>query len=150
MDPFKRANFGRDYPDIEFPSYSILTVEQVAALRGELLRRCLVDICETFAYYIGSVENVKHVADWNATDQDFNLENLCHKLRIKPDNTLYIEWTANREFIAIDCRCLSSYWEYIWYPAIDDIVLFDKTCSWLVAIDPEGYIYYRTCEQTLG
>ncbi len=57
---------------------------------------------------------------------------------IIPGPVLYVEWGALRDIDRFQTDELDRYFYDVWYPAADDIEIFDDTLNWLVFVRHYG------------
>ena len=73
-------------------------------------------------------------------EEGFNLSDALTRGGVCAAETVYINWNRFDTIDAIALRDLSAFFEFIWYPAVDDIELFDRTCSWMLLIRHYGAV----------
>ena len=77
-----------------------------------------------------------------ANADSFNLAALVSSLKIRPQESVFINWYR---FDVVDCMLLSDlarHFHDIWYPGSDDIDVFDESLTWILSIDHDGYVKF--------
>jgi hypothetical protein len=75
-----------------------------------------------------------------AGEEGFNLSETLIRAGVRAAGTVYINWDRFDAIDAIALQDLSAFFEFIWYPAVDDIEVFDRTCSWMLLIRHYGAV----------
>jgi hypothetical protein len=71
-------------------------------------------------------------------DDAFDLRSLVATLQVTAAEHVYLSWDPLRgEVDDIAFADLARYFAWIWYPASDDIEIFDESFSWLLLIGHE-------------
>nr|WP_297024600.1 hypothetical protein [uncultured Prevotella sp.] len=78
----------------------------------------------------------------NAEDRNFNLERLLYEQNIKQVPTqLNICWDFFSTIDTFESKDIVHYFDYIWYPAADDIIIFDNLYTICLMVRHDGVIY---------
>ena len=81
------------------------------------------------------------VNDYSALDYDFSIRDLFNLYHLEC-STVNIIWNIkDAKFDKMSFLNFSKYFEYIWYPAIDDILICDNKVSFIIFIRHDGLIY---------
>ena len=89
------------------------------------------------------IQNEGHYINFvNAEDAEFNLGLLINNLniRILPTN-LYVCWDSFYNIDVFKFDDVIKYFDYIWYPKVDDIIIFDYSFIFCLMIRHDGIIY---------
>jgi len=66
---------------------------------------------------------------------------------IPPDEMVACLWFSGLDGIALCYADFVAYYDDLWYPASDDVLVMNRTCSWFLAIDHEELITFARHEQ---
>jgi len=78
-----------------------------------------------------------------ADTENFNLNNVFKKLKIEPDEYIYINWFRFDNIDKMRYEDVIDYFHYLWYPqGPDDMDIFDKTLKWIITIDHSSSVYW--------
>ncbi len=141
MEKIKIENFSREYPNRHFPSYKTLSapdakkIEEIIAGKLEMPPNSspleLVKVLR---------EKSSVIPDLHAESDNFDLKSTLLNVGISPNARVFINWYRFDQIDEISLDDLSSHFDDIWYPAADDIDLFDDSFSWIVSIGYSGEI----------
>ena len=143
MQAFKLQHFAAAHPQDAFPSFTTITNEEIERLREHLCQAADIgtatDWGDLYKYLLNQAEHIKTP---NAEDESrFNLDAVLKSLGILPDESVYVAWDPRRADVdRMAFADLSRYFDWIWYPASDDIEIFDESFAWLVFVDHEGQL----------
>uniref|UniRef100_A0AB33IZK6 Uncharacterized protein n=1 Tax=Prevotella sp. GTC17259 TaxID=3236795 RepID=A0AB33IZK6_9BACT len=90
-----------------------------------------------------NIQNKGHYINFtNAEDAEFNLGRLINDLNIKtlPIN-LYVCWDSFYNIDVFKYDDAVKYFDYIWYPIVDDMIIFDSSFNLCLMIRHDGIIY---------
>lgn len=73
---------------------------------------------------------------------DFDLAKLVQHLGINPAVDIYLNWYRFDEVDMISLGDVSAYWSDIWYPATDDVDIFDESCTWILSVSHAADVSY--------
>jgi len=141
MDEFKIENFLASHEGKQFPSYRPLTADQADAIRKKLLDRLGIDPHEnglTLVCHLAQME--KSAQEFSVQDSGFDLTKVLDSLEVHPETNVYINWYRFDRIDEIAAADLHQYFDDIWYPAVDDIDLFDATLSWVLSVSHDGKV----------
>jgi len=80
------------------------------------------------------------VAECSSEDADFDLALLLAKLKIIPREAVYLNWHRFDKVDEMLFRDLCENLDDIWYPASDDLDIFDSSFTWIISIAHYGGI----------
>ena len=140
MEDFKKDNFYRAYPGEEYPSYNICSEEEARLLLEKICEKYSCSFEMPLALNSQVIKRSRILDFCNADDDEFSLEEVFERLSITPNDNIYISWLRLENVYTFNFKILCKRWDDIWYPAIDDIELFDDSFSWLIGINHHGYI----------
>jgi hypothetical protein len=130
MHKGKIDNFNRFYKgEREFPWFRELSEEDCLNLRLTLkeawkLNAPVEDGVKLTLELKGLINRTN---GFNAEENDFCLGQYLKIQQVETSNKVYLDW---RNIDEVDLMCLEdlvSYFDDIWYPAADDLTLFDNT-----------------------
>lgn len=78
----------------------------------------------------------------NAEDEDFDWNKVFNRIGIPVPNEVFINF---ERFNSIDVFLFKDFCNYfgdIWYPAADDIEVFDASFNWIVSVKHYGAVHY--------
>jgi hypothetical protein len=58
-----------------------------------------------------------------------------------------VNWYRFDEIDRIDIDVLSQFFDDIWYPAVDDIEIFDTSCGWFISVSHDGRVELISLQQ---
>ncbi len=83
----------------------------------------------------------------NAEDDNFDWNKVFNRIGIPVPNEVFINF---ERFNSIDVFLFNDFCKYfgdIWYPAADDIEVFDATFNWIVSVKHYGLVHYAKIEK---
>jgi hypothetical protein len=141
MDTIKIENFNKEYPNKHFPSYKTLSttetvgiIETVSAQLKMLPNSSSLELVEALR------KKSSAIPDINAESDDFDLKSVFLKMEVSPMEQIFINWYRFDKIDAIGLNDLLTYFDDIWYPATDDIDIFDASFSWVISICYSGEV----------
>lgn len=139
MDEIKIQNFSREHPGETFPDYETLSASDA--------KRTEVGVREQLKApsHLSTLDLVKLIRekeavipDSDADSNHFDLQSELLGIGITPNEHIYINWHQFDQVDRMRFHDLSNYFDDIWYPAADDIDLFDDTFSWIFSVGYSG------------
>ncbi len=135
MDLFKIENFHKAI-HLAFPAYLESEISTITQYIENKL---------SISNYLHTYEKIQAkpylVDKYNALNSDFSIKDVFNSYHLECD-TVNIIWDINdKKFDRISFPNFSNYFEYIWYPAIDDILICDNNVSFIMFIRHDGVIY---------
>ena len=140
MHSIKREHFGANYPSESFPTVVSVSAEETAELRQKIAGRLQVAADDTLLLVKTLRSRSRLVEGARAEAEDFDLSAICWRERLRPASEVYVNWDRFNDIDRIAFADLSKHFDDIWYPASDDIDIFDTTCDWFVSVDPTGEV----------
>ena len=141
MEQFKLDFFKKEHKNlcINFTTLSKIECESAYAsfclsYKMEMQNRNdIFRLVQNKGHYINSI---------NAKDDDFNLYLLIHEQNISQIPThLNVCWDCFYTIDHFGFNDLVNYFDYIWYPSVDDIIIFDEACKICLMVRHDGVIY---------
>ena len=144
MQPWKIEHFERDNPGQPFPQFELLAEPGARSLLTNLASKAgLVHSADMGDLVAALYQKAGHVECESAEAQGFNLATVVAGLGLEPQPLVYVGGLEGpHSVIRLSFSDLSEHFEYIWYPASDDISIFDDTLSWLLFVNHEGELHF--------
>ena len=142
MENFKIEHFEKDNPSKKFPEVHSLSLRETESVCQKLSEK--LGLNSQDPKLIVDIIDQKSVSlkEFDANDDEFLLSAVLSHLSIQPSENIYINWYRYDQIDKISYDDLNSCFGYIWYPAADDIDIFDSSFSWILTISHEGYIEF--------
>ncbi len=134
MEPFKISIFKKEHKQ-NFPMFETLSIERSKVFIEELSRLYRINISD---FRIVQEEG-KIVADLDATIKGFSPSVLFSPLQ--QPNYIIVIWSNESPIDVFRYQDFCDYFEYIWYPVSDDILIMNKLLDKLFLIRHDGIIY---------
>lgn len=83
------------------------------------------------------------IGDCNATSRNFDINDVFKALRIKPHDTVFVNWYYFDDIDAMSYADFRRHFEHLWFLSSDDIDIFDDTYDWIISVNHEGYISFK-------
>jgi hypothetical protein len=140
LEHFKIEHFERENAGMSFPAF-----QPVPAPARDRLRARLAEVLELPTDASGDAvvhamcERAKRVHGADADNDPACVARVLRETAGELPDQLYISWSWDSidEMAAADfCK----WFDDIWYPSSDDIVVFDASCAWYVLIDHHGVV----------
>lgn len=145
MDTVKLEDFVRDHPGEAFPEYRTLSEQDAAKIRRVIASKL------GLAPNVTPLELVCEVADKGITVPRINAEDRTPDFRaplyeagVIPKDEVLINWYRFDRIDEMTLNDFSRYFGDLWYPAADNIDLFDQSLIWILSIDYSGTVSLLT------
>lgn len=147
MEEFKIKLFEEKNGKSSFPKHVNLNEQQCLDILN-LLKSKYEDIKDfdslNFIKFLS--DSQKFLLEFNAESESFSLRQCIDKLKIKPNEEVYINWYRFDDIDKIRFSDLEMWFTDIWFPASDDIDIFDSSFDWLISIRHDGQVSYLIWE----
>ena len=98
-----------------------------------LYRNDIFSIIQSEGRFVNSV---------NAKDENFDLRRLIYEQNIKEmPKHVNVCWDSFYTIDAFDFKDVADFFDYIWYPSADDIILFDESYKVCFMVRHDGAVY---------
>ena len=141
MDDIKVQNFLREHPGAQFPHYRQLSEQEAEKLRRRLCLRLglppetsPLDLVHTLFNRSAAVPHV------DAEDENFSLRTVLREVGIEPDSKVFVNWHRFDQIDEFSLDGLAKRFVDIWYPATDDIDIFDEGLEWVLSVGYSGTV----------
>lgn len=134
MEPFKISIFEKEHKQ-KFPMFWTLSIERSKVFMEELSQLYRLNISD----FRNVQENGKNVADLDATIKGFSPSVLFSPLQ-QPNN-IFVIWSNEYPIDVFRYQDFCDYFEYVWYPVSDDILIINEIFDKLFLIRHDGIIY---------
>lgn len=139
MDQIKIDNFNRENPDWDFPEYVKLGNKACGSIRSLLRKKLKLDSSSDKLALVNEVNLRGEIfSETKSDDENFNLKQTLNSLEVKLPERVLINWYRYDDINEIEFEDLVIYFDDIWYPAVDDIDIFDDTLKWILSISHSG------------
>ncbi|MHA6698046.1 hypothetical protein [Chryseobacterium sp. A321] len=138
MDDFKKDLFKKEYKK-DFPCYFELEKEDCIEFKKRVIDKFRLKK-DNFENSLR--DNHFFLDDANAEDDNFDFLSLLNNLNIKKEEYLFINWNSFENIDKFSLNDFYNYFEDIWFPASDDIDIFNENLDWIISIRHDGVIYY--------
>jgi hypothetical protein len=141
MDKIKLEDFVRDHPGEIFPENRLLSEQDTTYIRRIIASKL------GLAPNVAPLNLVRAVADKamtlpqiNAEDESPDFRALLYEAGVNPRDKVLINWYRFDRIDEMSLDDFSRYFGDLWYPAADNIDLFDHSLSWILTIDYSGTV----------
>lgn len=141
MDQFRLDIFRKDHNNVSLNFVTLSKKKCDEAFASFCLKHKIQE--NERANIFNIIQNKGHHINFtNAEDVEFNLALLIKKLNInKLPTYLYVCWDFFYEIDVFKFNDVVKYFDYIWYPIADDIIIFDGSFNLCLMIRHDGIIY---------
>ena len=139
MKAFKLVNFQHEH-NTNIPIVRSIEGSESEAVLCALFRSWHVTTLEEF--FKKEEQEFVLVDNVNAEDDDFDWNKVFNRIGIPVPNEVFINF---ERFNSIDVFLFKDFCKYfgdIWYPAADDIEVFDASFNWIVSVKHYGAVRY--------
>lgn len=136
MEKFKYNNF------IDLYGEEFHAIKECPIPNGiRALSQCLSKLKYDNIYYYLETNGIK-ISDINAEDDGFQFCKLFTHLNVSPPLDINIIWDIKDNYMdSIPLTVFSQYFDDIWYPGADDIILYNQAYQYLIFIRHDGCIF---------
>jgi hypothetical protein len=141
MESFKIENFQRHNAGADFPWFETLLPHECASLKTRLVDRLgLVTSTDSLPLVqrLNDISSVVRV--FSPVGAVLDLAAIFHSLGITPSATVLINWYRFDQIDRMKFSDLCHNLEDVWYPAADDIDIFDTSLHWIISLTHYGKI----------
>lgn len=151
MDAIKIDNFGREHPNKDFPRFRSLSIASGNKIQKFLERKLGLSPDSSSLELVKELRaNSSLIPDVHAESDTFNLRSTLLNEGIVPKGQMFINWYRFDQIDEISLDDLSTYFDDIWYPAADDIDIFDDSISWIMSIGYSGEVMILRFDERNG
>jgi hypothetical protein len=140
MEQFKINNFLEDCPNSDFPEFMSLEPEICTKILQNLYLKIGLGRSQNSLKIFEKIHNRSDVVSKIKEPKDFILLNLLNEYKINHSEELLIHWYRFDDIDRLQAKNLSEFFEYLWYPAADDIEIFDDGLKWILSIHHSGEV----------
>lgn len=134
MEDFKIQFFEKEY------NKKFIHFEHLTDYRCEVIRKNIFRVFFEKNKIIVGMKGVGFIEEFK------NVEDVLKKINVSPKNKIYINWFNFENIDYLKYKDFVEYFDDLWFPASDDIDVFDDTFEWILSIRHDGYITYLTVE----
>ena len=140
MEKFKLDNFKTTYHK-SMPVEKSLSKNESEAISTSLFQK--LNLKKTDYFQEKESCNFNIIGHLNAGTYYINWDEVFQKMKLSVPREIYIN---EHNFENLDIMLFDNFKKYftdIWYPAADDIEIFDATLNWIIVIRHFGTVYYK-------
>lgn len=139
MEAFKLVNFKHEH-NTNMPIVRSIEGSECEAVCRSLFRNWHVNTLEEFF----KKEEQKFVLldNINAEDDDLDWNKVFNSIGIPVPNEVFINFERFNNVDVFLFKDFCKYFDDIWYPAADDIEVFDSSFNWIVSVKHYGAVHY--------
>lgn len=140
MDTCKIENFKSEYPDRDFPIYQSLDANRCKEVAIKIQKNLMISheiwSIDFMRFFDSRQEIISKIED------DFSLEEILIDQGVNLLEEVYINWSRFDYIDVMATNVLSQNFFDIWYPSVDDIEIFDSSCTWFLSVRHDGVIKF--------
>jgi len=139
MEAYKIALFEQEYAG-SFPSFRTLPSNECQQWREQLAQWLGLPVGRTAQAFVADLAaRQTYLPEVNAMEGLALLPTLT-ALGITPAPELFLNWARFEMLDAFATADVAAYFEDLWYPAADDLDLFDGSARWLLSVRHDGVV----------
>jgi hypothetical protein len=139
MEHFKKELFKSRY-GVPFPDIHSLSAEEREQILTLLKRRLGATSDGDIMTVLHKLDEHQKVVNGASADSDeFDLAQVI-PVPVPVDQVVLVNWYRFDDVDAVKFETLTKYFGDIWYPASDDIDIFDSRVSWVVSVRHDGTV----------
>jgi hypothetical protein len=143
MEMHKIKNLLRDHPDAPvIPLTRLLSsresdhwLERIAAAIGVTKD---MDAIATYFDTFGATLEI------SAEAENFSLCEVLRSLNLAAQVSLFVLWYRQKLVERYDEDFLDKYFDYVWYPSVDDIEIFNTELSFVISVRHDGTVLFKS------
>ena len=139
MEAFKLVNFKNEY-NTNMPIVRSIEGSECEAVCRSLFRNRHVNTLEEF--FKKEEQEFVLLDDINAEDDDLDWNKVFNSIGIPVPNEVFINFERFNSIDVFLFKDFCKYFDDIWYPAADDIEVFDASLNWIVSVKHYGAVHY--------
>ena len=139
MEAFKLVNFKHEH-NTNMPIVRSIEGSECEAVCRSLFRNWHVNTLEEF--FKKEEQEFVLLDDINAEDDDLDWNKVFNSIGIPVPNEVFINFERFNNIDVFLFKDFCKYFDDIWYPAADDIEVFDSSFNWIVSVKHYGAVHY--------
>lgn len=139
MEAFKLVNFKHEH-NTNMPIVRSIEGSECEAVCRSLFRNWHVNTLEEF--FKKEEQEFVLLDDINAEDDDLDWNKVFNSIGIPVPNEVFINFERFNNIDVFLFKYFCKYFDDIWYPAADDIEVFDVSFNWIVSVKHYGAVHY--------
>jgi len=141
MEKRNIQGFERAHPGVKFPYYRSLSSQEMTKIQDDLKEKLgLGKGVDDLELVKALARLAKPFSGYDADDDDFSLYKCIDELGITPRERVFINFYRFDDIDEMQLMDVDKFFKYIWYPASDDIDIFDSSLLWVISISHDGEI----------
>jgi hypothetical protein len=152
MEHLKIEHFQAERPGQPFPRFASLNRDAIDGLRAVLIARFSLTPGDGPWWLLKHIRARAVLLDGvNTEDDGFDLAYILHRCGVAAGDEAYINWYGLSKGVdRFRLADLAVYFADVWYPASDDIEIFDDSCSWVLFVDHGSYVWLARPDEGSG
>jgi len=148
MEDHKIENFEKDHPGVSFPTHVVQSAEaRVRLMRGLGERLGIVG-----SDGLKLVRGLQSTVPWDTGEVPettrFDFLQILENGGFEAPETVLVNWDRFETVESIAATQLADYFDYIWYPSVDDIEIMDESLKWVLRVDHSGcWSFMKLCSR---
>ena len=139
MEAFKLVNFKHEH-NTNMPIVRSIEGSECEAVCRSLFRNWHVNTLEEF--FKKEEQEFVLLDDIHAEDDDLDWNKVFNSIGIPVPNEVFINFERFNNIDVFLFKDFCKYFGDIWYPAADDIEVFDSSFNWIVSVKHYGAVHY--------
>lgn len=147
MEEFKIENFINE-TGLPFPKFNVLTNYEINNLKknNESFFKKVFDLLSSEKHLFSAKGKTWGPDIDNVRNNLINVFSYC-----KCDShTVYLSWEHLSDFVLFYTKDVVEYFDYLWYPGPDDLIIFNDEFKWLIYIDHHSFIKFIDLKSAIG
>lgn len=141
MDQIKKVNYLRDNPAGSFPDVEQVPPKEVQRLRDRISTLVRAEGTPDGPELIKTIRTMSTALEaCDANASDFSIREVLAERGLHPTAKVYLNWGPLERLDRMFLDDLDKLFPYIWYPASDDIEVFDHDAKWILSVAHDGTV----------
>jgi hypothetical protein len=134
MDEIKITNFAAAHPGAHLPTFRHLERDECGSLQTALAAKLGLPVDSPGLAILRALESrANDIPSIQPSEDSFDLSDLFKRLQLEAKK-IYINWSRFDDIDEMNADEFSSFFHDLWYPASDDIEIFDDGQRWVLLI----------------
>jgi hypothetical protein len=148
MEQFKREHFAKDHPGKTFPRVDLIPASVCEGVSSEIAERLGLSTPLDRLSLIKTIRSESvGLPAINAESPEFNLFACLKQCNLSIPENVYLNWRRFETLDRMSTMDVSRRFEYLWYPAADDLEIVATDISWILSVAHSGEIYLLRLSQ---
>ena len=139
MDSDQKWLLMREFKDGLLPKYEQLASNEIEKYNRKLSKKIVRTLIEDMFGVVSSIGNIIGIIKDYDDEINFDLKKILNKSFIYPQSKIIVAWSPlDYDYFSLDD--FSNFFSGLWFRASTDILIFDKSCCWILLINHEGAV----------